>query len=156
MPGLRQAVPECPGQLSFLLSYIVHGLQDIEVVLYDNDCVSLVHKLLQHSEQNLYVFGVQAGCRFVKDVKGVAGALSCEFCGKFHPLAFASRESDRRLPELHISESDIREGLEFLADGGDVAEESVCLAYRHLKHIVDVFPFVFDGKGIVLGRIFRP
>ena len=85
--------------------------------MFDDDYgISLFHELLQHIQQHLYVFEMQAGGRLVKNVEGISRAFLGEFGRELHPLAFSSGECDCGLAELHVSESDINQGLEFLCD----------------------------------------
>ncbi len=81
----------------------VGGLDDIEVVLDDQDTVSLVHQPMQHVEQHPHVLEVQPGRGLVKDIEGPSGIALGELGGELDPLGFASRKRGRRLPEVEIA-----------------------------------------------------
>ena len=112
--------------------------------------IAPVHKLLEDSEQDLYVFAVQPGCGFVKYIEGVPCAFPPEFGCQFHPLAFSSRKGDCGLPEPYVSESHIHEGLQFLCDGRDIPEKAVGFVNGHFQDIVDILSFILYGKGVFL------
>ena len=114
------------------------------------DCVSLFHKLLKHTKQDLYVVKVQAGGWLVQDVQCVSGSLACQFCCKLHSLALSSRQCYCGLTELHIAQSHINQCLQLLSYRRDVFKECICLADRHFQHIVDALAFVFHGESVIL------
>src|SRR5450631_2503812 len=55
------------------VDYPVRGLDDLEIVLDDDDGISLRHQLVQHLQQFLDVVEMQAGGRLVQDVERAAG-----------------------------------------------------------------------------------
>ena len=59
-------------------------------MLYDDDGIPLIHKLLQDFEQGLYVFEMQAGGRLVQHIQGIAGGFAEQLGRQFHTLALAA------------------------------------------------------------------
>ena len=82
----------------------------VEVVLDDDNGIALIHELLNNIHQNANVFEVQTRSRLVEDVESLARVALSQFCSQFHTLAFASRESSRRLSELDIAQSYLLKG----------------------------------------------
>src|SRR6516162_3822263 len=69
---------------------VVGGLDDVQVVLDDNDCVSLVDELGENVEQLAGVLEVQAGGRLIQDVQSATRATLGQLLRELDPLSFAA------------------------------------------------------------------
>ena len=93
---------------------------------------------------------MQPCSRLVQNVQSAAGTPACKLCRQFHPLAFATGESDCRLAQPDITQPYIYHRFQFLGDGRNAAEEFVCFAYGHFQNIIDILAFVFYSQSIFL------
>ncbi len=71
---------------------------------------------LQHGQQLADVLEVQPGRRLVEDVERVPGGALLQLGRQLDPLGLAARERGRRLPELHVPEPDVGQGLQVPLD----------------------------------------
>src|SRR4051794_15285613 len=101
----------------------VGRLDDVEVVLDDEDRVADVDQTLQHTEEATHVLEVEAGGGLVEDVDGATGGALAELGRELHALRLTTREGRRRLPQPHVPEADVDEGLQPARDRGLVREE---------------------------------
>ena len=116
---------------------VVGKFDDIEVVLYHDDRVASVDDALEHIHEDADVFEMQASGRLVEDIERFSRIAFRQFGGKFHPLAFPSRERCRGLPQFDVPQSHVLDGLDFLQDIGHVFEELHRLVDGHVEHIGD-------------------
>ena len=126
----------------------VGGLDHIEIVLDDDHRVLLRHQAVQHLQQLADVVEVQAGRRFVQDVERAASLGAGQFSGQLDALRLAPRECRRRLPQREIVEPHRAQRGEYRPDLGNVLEQFVRLANRHLEHIGNRPPAVTDRQGV--------
>lgn len=87
----------------------VAGLHHIEVVLDDDYRVTFVDESLQHQQQLVHVFEVQAGGGLVENVDCLAGGTSLQLGGQLHALGFATRQRGGWLSETDISQPDVHQ-----------------------------------------------
>src|SRR5581483_1899135 len=78
---------------------------DVEVVLDDEDRVSLIAKLREGVEQDGDVREVQASRGLVEDVQGASGRAPRQFARELHALGFAAGERRRGLSEREVAEA---------------------------------------------------
>jgi len=79
---------------------------DVEMMLDDEHCVPEIDKTLQNVQKFSYVIEVQAGRRFVKDVKRAAGLALREFARELDALRFAAGKSCCGLAKRDIAKAD--------------------------------------------------
>ena len=106
-------------------------------MLDDDDRVSVVDQAVEHAQQLAHVLEVEPGGRFVEYVDGVSGGTLGQFAGQLHPLGLPSRQGGRRLPEAHIAQPDVDQGLHVPGDGRLVLEEAERLVARHVQDVGD-------------------
>src|SRR5688572_20312220 len=94
----------------------VRGLDDIEIVLDHHHGVARVAQAMQHAEEQPDVVEMQPRGRLVEDVEGAAGIALGQLQGQLHALRFAAGKGGGRLPEAHITETDVGQGLQLACD----------------------------------------
>ena len=84
----------------------VGSTDDFLVMLYDNDRVAEVAKLLQHLDEPFCVAAVEADTRFVQNIETPHQAAS-QRCGEVDALAFTSRKAVRRAIQRQVTKADV-------------------------------------------------
>ena len=69
---------------------VIDGLEDIEIVLNDDDCVAAVNEFFEHGHQYPDVFKVQSGGGLIQNVERLACIFPTKLCGELDALAFAA------------------------------------------------------------------
>ena len=90
---LQTETPDTPAGICFTraeVNDVVSRLDDIEVVLDDNDGVSLVHKLVQDLQQPTGVLEVQSRRWLVENIQCLAGTPPGKLPGQLHALRLAA------------------------------------------------------------------
>ena len=96
----------------------------IEIVLDDEDRVSLVDELLQNGDEPRDVVEVEPRRRFVEDVDRLSRSGADQFFCELDPLRLASRKSRRGLAESQIIESHMGEKFQFFPNRGDILKQN--------------------------------
>ena len=104
-------------------------------MLNDDYGVAPIHQLLQDIHQNAYILEVQARCRLIQNIEGLAGVTFGEFGCKLHTLALTTRKSSAALSELNVSKPHLLQALDFLQYIWHVLEKLHCLVYGHVEHV---------------------
>lgn len=94
----------------------IGGLDDLEIVLDDDDCVPRVRQLVQHLEQLRHVMEMQACRRLVEDVERAARRTAREFLRQLDALRLTARKRCRLLADADVTETDARQRFELVAD----------------------------------------
>ncbi len=128
----------------------VGRLDHVEIVLDDDDRVALLDEAVEHLEQLVDVVEVQAGRRLVEDVERLARVGPRQLGGQFHALGFAPRKRRRRLAQREIVETDRAQRRQKAADAGNVLEQLVRLADRHLEHVGNRMAAIGDGQRLAV------
>ena len=129
---------------------IVCRFDNIEVVLDDNCGIAPFDKFAEDLCQLGNIVKMEAGCRFVKNIDRLSGALAGKFCGKLDPLGFSAGKLRGGLAELDIPQADIVESLDLALDRGDILKKGQRLFDRHFKDIRDIFTLVTDLQGLTV------
>ena len=116
----------------------IRRLDHVQVVLDDHDSVAGLDEAMQHLQQLVDVLEMQAGRRFVEDVKCLAGAAPTQLAGQLDALGLAAGQGGRRLPQFDVIQADVVQGLQHAADLGMLVKCSRASCDVHLQHIVDV------------------
>ncbi len=91
---------------------IIRGLDDLQVVFDDDHRVAGFHQAVQYLEKLVDVSQVQARGRFVQDIEGAAGGPFTQFPGKLQALGLAAGQRGGGLPQLHVAQPHVRQGLQ--------------------------------------------
>ena len=67
-----------------------------------------------------------------------------ELGSQLDALCFAAGKGGCGLPESNVSEPDVAEGTQLLADFRDLLKEGECFLHRHFENVGDAFPAVGD------------
>jgi len=97
--------------------------QHVQVVFDQNPRVPLVHQLVEEEKKFPHIRVMQAGGRFVQEVKGRAGEPFGQFGGQLDPLGLAAAQGGRRLPEADVPETRLLDALQFRGDPWNIREE---------------------------------
>ena len=89
------------------VDYVISKFDDIKVMLDDKNGIAPVDKFLQYIHKDPNILKMQAGCRFIKDIKGLPRISLCEFRRQLDTLALAAGKRGRTLPELDVSQTHI-------------------------------------------------
>ncbi len=65
---------------------VVGRLDDVQVVLDDDDGVPLVDELVEHVEELVGIFEMEAGRRLIQNVERPARTTARQFLGQFYTL----------------------------------------------------------------------
>jgi hypothetical protein len=76
-------------------------------VLDYHDAVALIHKAVQHVEQEPHVLEVETRGRFIEDVQGPAGVPFGELGGQLDPLGLAARERRGCLAQVDVAQTHV-------------------------------------------------
>ena len=114
------------------IHYPVGGLDDVEVVLDDDDCVALVDQGLKDTEEFANVFEVQAGGGFIEYVDGAARRALLQFAGELHTLRLSPGQRWCRLSHPHVSEPHINQRGQVSCDRRHRLEEGQGVFYRKI------------------------
>ena len=82
----------------------------------DDERVALLGKFVEHIEKFAYVLEVEAGGRFIQNIKSSAGGAFGQFFGQFNPLCFAAGQCGRLLTHVNIVEPHSFQRVQFIAD----------------------------------------
>ena len=82
----------------------VRVLENLRVVVDENNGVTVIHKVVHHSGQPLYIGGMKADGGFVEDIQDSGGTVP-DHTGKLHTLTFARGEGGGGSVEGEISET---------------------------------------------------
>jgi hypothetical protein len=123
---------------------------DVEVVLDDDDGVAEVGEAVKDFEELADVVEVEAGGGLVEQVERAAGLALGKLAGQLHALGFAAGERCGGLAEVDVAEADIDEGLQLLADGGDVFEDGERVFDGEVEDVGDGVALEFDGEGFLV------
>src|SRR5690625_3091547 len=129
---------------------IIRHFDDIEVMFDDDDRISVIHKSLQHFDELAYIFGMEAGRRFVQYIERASVRAFVQFGGKLDTLRLPARQRRRRLSETDVAEADIDERLDLALDLGQVLKEVESFFHRHFKDVRDAFVLVFDFERLTV------
>src|SRR4051812_15008182 len=102
---------------------VVGALDDVDVVLNYDHCITHGDQSLQHVEQFVHVSEVKTGRRLVEYVDGSSGRAFGKFFGEFNSLSFATGKRRRRLTELDVAQPDIEQSLQLRFDLRNVFEQ---------------------------------
>ena len=80
----------CLSALRAHVEDIIDTFENVQVVFYYYNGISLLNKLLQHSQQNLDVVEMKTCSRFIQNIKSISSAFSGEFCRKLHSLTLST------------------------------------------------------------------
>ena len=98
---------------------------------------------------------MSARCRpgggLVQDVEGAAGGPFAQFPGEFQALGLAAGQGGGRLPQLHVAQAHVRQGLQAGFEGRHRPEDLQGLVHGEIQDLGDGVPFVADlqGAGVV-------
>jgi hypothetical protein len=93
---------------------------------------------------------VQTGRRLVEHVDAAPVGAALQLGRELDALRLAARERRGRLPEAHVAEPDVDEGLEVAVDRLDRLEELGRLGDRHLEHLGDVLALVVHAQRVAV------
>ena len=74
-------------------------------MLDDDHGVALIDQRMQHFQQFAHIVEMQAGGRFIENIKRLARRAAREFLGQLDALRLAARQGRRRLPDLDIAQA---------------------------------------------------
>src|SRR5262245_40403661 len=81
---------------------------------------------------------MQTRCRFVQDVERMLGPLKlAQFCGQLDALRFTAGKRRGGLPEREVTQPEVIEYLNLLADCRLIRKKSHSFFHRHVEDIVD-------------------
>ena len=100
----------------------VGTFHDLEVVLDDNDAVSLVHEAVEDFDEKGDIVEVEAGGGFVEDEKGLFAGLADEVVDELEALGLAAGEGIHGLAELEVVEADFGEEAQRAGDFSRLVE----------------------------------
>ena len=86
----RDDLPAAGAAFGTKIDHPVGGLDDIQVVFYDDDRIPAVHEPLEHFEQLVDVRKMKSGRRLVQKVERPARIALAELGGKFYALGLAA------------------------------------------------------------------
>ena len=69
---------------------VVGGFHDLEIMLDNDDSITLIYQRVKYLKQAPHVFEVQPGGRLVQDIKRLAGCATRQFLGQLDPLRFSA------------------------------------------------------------------
>lgn len=69
----------------------VSAFEDIEVMLYDYDCIATVDEPVEHTHQHIDVLEMQPCGWLVEDKERPPGVAACKLRGEFYALVFTTR-----------------------------------------------------------------
>ena len=121
---------------------MVGCLNDIQVVLDDHHCIAPLHQPLEDLDQLVDVGGVEARCRLVQDIDGLACGSLGQLSSQLDPLGLAAGQLGGGLAQLHIAQPHFLQGFQAVIDAGQIFKEGQGLVHRHLQHLVDVLALV--------------
>src|SRR5208337_3734630 len=75
-----------------------------------------VRQPMQNFKQLAHIVEMQAGGGLVEKVESAPCLAFAQFAGELHALGFAAGQSGRALAQLHVTEADIDQGLQLLAN----------------------------------------
>ncbi len=123
---------------------------DVEIVLDDDDRVAEVGEAMQDLEELAHVVEVQAGGGLVEQIERAAGLALAELAGQLHALGFAAGKGSGALAKVDVAEADIDEGLELLADGGDIGEDGERVFNGEVEDVGDGVAVEFYRQGLLV------
>ena len=82
-------------------------------MLYYKHRIAALHKFVEQLHKNTDILKMQPRGGLVENKQRLTGVFFCQLRGKFHTLILAPRKSGRRLSELHISQANILQHLDF-------------------------------------------
>ena len=107
-----------------------------------------VHQTVQDIQEFADVVHMEAGGGFIQNIEGSAGPPPGKFLGQLDPLGLAAGQGGGRLTDADIADPHIHQGLQLVADTGDIFKKFQPLVDRHVQHVIDVFPLVPDLQGL--------
>src|SRR5665647_2453529 len=111
--------------------------------------MSLGHELLERSQQDGDVVGVEADRRLVEEIQDLFALLVDEVVGQLDPLELAAGESGRRLAELEVAEADLDEGIELLRDLRPAGEKEAGFGDAQAEDLVDILAVPADVEDLL-------
>src|SRR5277367_5011265 len=123
---------------------------DVEVVLDDDDGVAEIGEAVEHLEQPANVIEVEPCGRLVEQVEGAAGLALGEFAGQLHALRLPAREGRRGLPEMNVTEANIDEGLQLLANVRNVGEYRQRILDGQIENVGDGVAVEFNRQRFLI------
>src|SRR5699024_10165113 len=122
---------------------MIRHFDDIQVVLYDNDRIPVIHKTLDDIDKFPYVFRMEAGRRFIQYIEGFAVGPPVQLGSEFDTLCFTACKCRCRLSEFDVAQTHIKQCLYPAFDLGQVFEEVIGFLDSHRQNIRDAFVLVF-------------
>ena len=101
--------PSSASRLGADIEHPVGRLDDVEVMLNDDEAVSLVDEAAEGLEQDRHVVDMKSGRRLVKDQQSPSRFLSREAGGELQALGLAAAQNVEGLAELQIVEAHLGE-----------------------------------------------
>ena len=89
---------------------------------------------------------MQTGGRLVQYVEGLRGGLAAEFRRQFDALRLAAGKRRRPLPQRHISQAQIHQGVQHRRQFGQIAEKDGGVGDGRFQYLMDVPAPVFDPQ----------
>src|SRR6267142_2191647 len=120
----------------------VGRFHDVEIVLDDDDRISLVHQSMQHFQQQPHVLEVQARRGLVEDIQSASRVALGELRRKLDALRLPARERRRRLSEMDVSQTYVVEQLEFRPDTRLMLEKVERVGDGQIEHVGDRLSFI--------------
>src|SRR3972149_816581 len=124
------------------VNHPIGSLDHIELMLDNNDRVSLLDKLVKNIQQHSDVFKVKSRCRLIQYIQGLPRADLGELSGEFHALCLPTRQRCRLLSQPDVSQSDVEQCLKMPAQSRKLAEQLKGLFHRHIENVRDRLPLV--------------
>ena len=87
------------------INEVIGGLDDVQVMLDDNNCVSAVGQSAQDLHQLMNIRKMQAGGRLIQNVDSLSGSAAAQFCGQLDSLCLTAGQLGRRLPQTNVRKS---------------------------------------------------
>ena len=81
---------------------IVRGLNYIQIVLDDDDCVAVGRQPAQNLRQFMHICKMKSCRRFIQDVYSLSRASLAQLCCQLDPLRLPSRQGCGRLPQADV------------------------------------------------------
>ena len=94
-------------------------LDDIQIVLNDDNGVSVITQAVQDREQHLDVLEMQSRRRFVKYVERLSSVAFGKLKSELYALGLAPGQCRRTLAKPYVTEADVNQGIEPPDDDGD-------------------------------------
>src|SRR5699024_11973813 len=69
---------------------MIRHFDDIQVVLYDNDRIPVIHKTLDDIDEFPYILRMEAGRRFIQYIEGFAVGPPVQLGSEFDTLCFTA------------------------------------------------------------------